>query len=311
MKKIIIFLSIFILALSLFFIINNNMKITGKVIYYNNTEINLTNISFQIALDEIQNVEQDILEMKALNFSVKYMLDNLEQAKKNYQLAYYSSILRNEVSVNSSEKETAKSNLRLIDYRTFGYYYVTSITNDLLKRKTWAFDIYDNILITQKRIENYKNQYNLSQSINYLNNAKISFENERYEEADNFLKQASLSLEDSISQKSILLSYKNASLNFLQKYGFILLIIAVILGFIGYYGYKKISRNMLKSKIEKMKTQKEVLKELMKTEQEKRYVSNKTPELIYTIRMNKYKERLNYLKAQIPVLEARLRKLKI
>jgi len=67
----------------------------------------------------------------------------------------------------------------------------------------------------------------------------------------------------------------------------------------------------LKKKIEKLKTEKGVLINLMKKAQIERFRENNIPGLVYNIRIEKYREKLNYVNETIPILENKLRRKKI
>lgn len=64
----------------------------------------------------------------------------------------------------------------------------------------------------------------------------------------------------------------------------------------------------MKNKIKKMKAEQKVLLSLMKKAQTERFKQNKISELVYNIRMKKYREKLDHIKEELPVLETRVRK---
>ena len=59
-----------------------------------------------------------------------------------------------------------------------------------------------------------------------------------------------------------------------------------------------------------MKTEEQVLNDLMKKTQEERFKENRISGLVYNIRMKKYEERLQEIKEELPVLEERLKRFK-
>lgn len=71
--------------------------------------------------------------------------------------------------------------------------------------------------------------------------------------------------------------------------------------------WKQISRKNLKNSIRKKKAEEVALKGLMKKAQEERFKKNKLSGLVYNIRMEKYEEKLNQIKEELPVLEKRLK----
>ena len=59
-----------------------------------------------------------------------------------------------------------------------------------------------------------------------------------------------------------------------------------------------------------MKIEEQVLANLMKKAQVERFKENKISGLVYNIRMKKYEEKLNDIKQELPVLEARVKKMR-
>ena len=60
-------------------------------------------------------------------------------------------------------------------------------------------------------------------------------------------------------------------------------------------------------KIKKMKVEEDVLTDLIKKTQIERYKNNKISELVYNIRIKHYKQKLQEINQELPVLESRLR----
>ena len=56
-----------------------------------------------------------------------------------------------------------------------------------------------------------------------------------------------------------------------------------------------------------MKTEEQVLNDLMKKTQTERFKENKISGLVYNIRMKKYEEKLQQIKEELPVVEERLK----
>jgi hypothetical protein len=95
---------------------------------------------------------------------------------------------------------------------------------------------------------------------------------------------------------------------FMAHWSFILIIVAVVCLII-FFGYKKIKLSLTRKKIRRMSTEKKVILGLMKKTQIDRYQKNKVSELVYNIRIKKYKEKLNKISRELPVLENQLNKL--
>lgn len=88
-----------------------------------------------------------------------------------------------------------------------------------------------------------------------------------------------------------------------------ILVIFILLFISGYFGYKKFEKKLIRKKIKKMKVEKVVLIKLMKSTQEERFKKNSISGLVYNIRIKKYKEKLQEIKQELPILEGRLGKL--
>jgi hypothetical protein len=346
MKQILIIavVSIF-LVLGLSFIIFNssNFNFTGYAIYdgtntavTNNTDsiVNNTSITKEMALRAINESEAIIQEMQKNNFSIVYMNDSLIEAKRVFEQARYADILRGNINSTEKEKQEARQALSLIKWQNITYRDVIKITDVIKARKEEAFLISDKIYVLNNRVENNPNIFanspnkNLTASLNSLksgdnnltdvnNNsfidlfarAQIAFREDRYAEAEDFLQKARESYDSSVAESSILIDLRRGLIGFIQQYWFYILTIIIIISVAGYYTYKKFEKDIIKNKIKKMKTEEQVLNDLMKKTQEERFKENKISGLVYNIRMKKYQERLQEIKEELPVLEERLNKL--
>ncbi len=67
---------------------------------------------------------------------------------------------------------------------------------------------------------------------------------------------------------------------------------------------KKISKIRLKKKIVLKETQLKVLGELVKKTQSERFKENKIPALVYNIRVKNYKDKIEDIKRELPVLKS-------
>ncbi len=72
-------------------------------------------------------------------------------------------------------------------------------------------------------------------------------------------------------------------MNFFQRYWIYIIIVLITLGVVGYFAYKKFERRLLINKIRKMKTEEQVLNDLMKKAQEERFRDNKISGLVYNM----------------------------
>ena len=114
-------------------------------------------------------------------------------------------------------------------------------------------------------------------------------------------------LKDTVEIENNLLWVKSVRDSVFSMWFNIVLLVLVLSSF-GYFLYKRIKLRLIKFKIRKMKADERALVELEKKTQEDRFKNNKISGLIYDIRMKKYKEKLSKIKAELPILESKARK---
>jgi hypothetical protein len=314
-----------LMVLTISFLTYNEPQLTGNVIF--NDSEDLTNQEIEIitreqALESISNAEKTINEMKDQGFSLFYVNDTIIEAKRALQKTEYAEILKENLDSTPEQKQEAKNALKLIDWKNLTYNNVLTHTNEIESRKKQAYEIIDEITILKKQLEkdhkktikwgiikfNTK-EIDLSNATNLLEQAEFAFEEDRYDDAKNYLDQSKKETEIAKTQSATLSTIKGAVLFIFQKYWPYILVILVILVIIAYYIYKKIKIRRLKKKIKRLKTQKISLKQLMKKTQIKRFRFNSISGLVYNIRMKKYKGDYSKIKQTLPVLEKNLQEL--
>ena len=75
---------------------------------------------------------------------------------------------------------------------------------------------------------------------------------------------------------------------------------------LGYFVYRKIEKRLIKSKIKKIKAERNILKNLIKRTQSERFKENFISGLVHNIRMKKYRQREQEIEQELPVWDARL-----
>jgi hypothetical protein len=243
-----------------------------------NSEKNI-NVTIEVASQAINDSEEIIQELKNSNLSVVYMNDLLIEAKKLFDAADYSGVL--------------------------------NYTEQIKQRRETAFQIYDTLAITKMSIEKYgKKGINMNQSRDLLEKARTAFYEDRYQEAEDLIKQTRNSIDSIVSEISVLGDLKKNAVNFFQRSWYYLLAILFVLAIIVYFTYKQVELNLLKDKIKRMKTEKIALDRLMRKTQAERYKENKISGLTYNLRMKKYQEKLAGIEEELPTLEERLKRFK-
>jgi len=297
------FLTVIILS---FFIFNiQNIYTTGFAVeegLSNKTEI----ISEGNALDLINSSQRIIEEMKEYNFSVNYMNDELLEAKRVFEMAKYADVLR-ENNASPSEISEARRALQLIDWKKITYADVLIHTNNIENRSQKAFIIFDSITAAEIRINNYREEkVDVGEAEKLLEEARISFNEERYEDSEILLEKITENLELKKTETATLNVLKTGTKNFIQRYWIYMLIFVSLFSILGFFLYKKITENLLKKKIDKMNIERDILTDLIKKIQLQRYKDKTISSSVYNIKMEKYQKRLNEIKEVLPVLESQL-----
>lgn len=180
-------------------------------------------------------------------------------------------------------------------------------TQEIKKTKEKAYLLIDRISIEEKMIGKYKSQLSIN-TLEKFNQAKIAFNEERYNDSQTLIEDFRISADKEKAQFSGLNDLRNNSIMFIQRYWVYILGILLILSLIIYFIYERLKIQRIKKTILKMKKEEIALNDLMKRTQEERFKENKISGLVYNIRMKKYKERIQEIKQNLPVLENRLRK---
>ncbi len=147
----------------------------------------------------------------------------------------------------------------------------------------------------------------MSEARGFLIEAKTSFDEERYIDAEEFLDKARVSVDVKSSEASVLGGLKRGVTSFFQEYWIYILIFLVLLCIVVVIFYKNIKKYFLKRKVLKMRAEQKVLLNLMQKSQKERFQDDKISGLVYNIRMKKYEEKLADVKRMLPVLEKQLK----
>jgi hypothetical protein len=307
-------LSIFIVLAFSFFIYNSSSdSMTGFIIedYVSNNFANASfNQSSSITLDDallaLASSEKIILHMQNENFSIVFVNDTLIQAKKVLEQAIYAEILRNS-SYSQENKTMAKNALKLVDWQNVTFNRVLIYTDLIVQRQKQAYSIQDSITLLEKKAKQYSSQdINISAGLALFDQAKQSFMEDRYDEAQNLILQADKSFEDSRAKAATFNTLIYGTKNFFQKYWPYVLMFLIFISAAVYFTYGRIMARIILKRIEKMKLEFKTITELMKQSQRDRFQSNKISGLVYNIRMAKYKSRQEEIKELLPILQEKL-----
>lgn len=307
-------LSIFIVVAFSFFIYSSSSGgMTGHIIE-DYVSANISNATFnqstyttlEEALLAIASSENIIMRMQNENFSIVFVNDTLIQAKKVLEQAIYADILRN--SSSSEENKTIANNaLKLVNWQNVTFNYVILYTDLIAQRQKQAYSIKDSITLLENKAKQYSSQdINISTGLDIFYQAKQSFIEDRYQEAEDLITQADKSFEDSRAKSATLNTLIYGTKNFFQKYWPYVLMFLIFMVAVTYLVYGKIMAQIILKRIEKMKLEFKTITELMKQSQRDRFQTNKISGLVYNIRMAKYKARQEEIKETLPILQEKL-----
>jgi len=275
------------------------------------------------ALSAIHESKLIIEDLQNKGFSVNYLNDTLIDAERIFQQLEYAEIIKSE-DVGSEQKKEAEQALKLIDWENLEYGQVIELTDKIKKTKEKILTINDMISVKEIQETNPQNEKSFSilgaiigDTVEYegisektkeiLIQAKTAFNEERYDDAESLIKEYENNLEKEKAEYSMLNTLQRGTKNFFQRNWQYILITLLVGGLLILFISSKTKKLFLKKKIRRMQTEKLVLIDLLKKAQRERYKENKISGLVYNIRMQKYKERLEEIKEKLPVLEKNLK----
>lgn len=298
---------------------------------------NLVGITKGQALDSLVEAEEIVNEMIGNSLPSIFMNDKLLEAKRVFEQAEYATILRGETNASEAEELKAKEALRLLDWENTTYDDVIIYTNQIKKRRDRTFVLYDSLIATKISLlreggvdPSITGMVTLTESVNESTGEKtfildplenvdeetkelfdevtVAFYEDR-DDAIDLLVELKEHLEVKRLESATANVLKNNLASFMKRHWVAVLAFLLILAGVIYVVYKNITYRELKEKIEKMEVEKDAILQLVKRLQRERFKENKISELVYKIRMKKYKSRLLIIKSSVPVLKLKLEKL--
>jgi hypothetical protein len=235
------------------------------------------------ARDALAVAQGDLDEMSALGYSTTYVDDAMREALKALEVGDYSTAI---------EK-----------------------SREISARKERAIRIGDSLRALDLRIRDIEERgLDASLAKETRDAAAMAFARENYEEAEEFIFLSNKNLDDVEAEYSLIQSRVKAARDNLVSYvrerllGILLAL--VLLTIVGVVGYNAAAFIVTKRQLTDLELEKEVLAELMKRTQEDYFKKNTIPRSTYDVRMKRYHERSIELEELIPVLRARLERLK-
>ncbi len=304
--KVIGFVFVFVLVGS-FLIFNMQYKSINGFAVFNDSTNETIEVSEEMALQAINESEIIIENLLEDNFSVGYMEDLLIDAKIVFQKARYAAILRGDIKASENETREATMALKTFDERKINYSAVLVDTDKIKERGDKILVLVDQIILEEIKISNAK--FVSEETIGILQKAKVSFSEGRYDECEEILNEFEDAFEKEQAETSRLSGLRKSAMNFFQKNWMYILIFLAVVGITSYLIYKKHKKKILIKKIRKMAAQKKVLIDLTKKAQIERFEKNTLSESVYKIKIKEYQGKMQKIKEELPVLEAKLKEL--
>lgn len=285
------------------------------IIYEN---ISLGNITQELALNAILQAEKDMEEMQVAGFGIAWVNDTLIEAKKYFEGENYTALLGEIYKISDLEKREKAKTLVIEAQKKIGvpvdYELVLEKTKVINERKAQAYEIKDLIRAAELRIKDFaQTGLNATALFELLSNAKTEFKEERFEDSIGLLNKIEPKINEIESENTLVKTIyrvgKETTINFIKEHYIAIIITLIILIIIFLLSYNRVMVKILKRKLYDMGVEKDVLTELIKKAQSDYYSKGIIPKKTYEIKMSKYKERMQQIKEQLPVLQARLDKL--
>lgn len=189
------------------------------------------------------------------------------------------------------------------DIQPKNYSQVFRITQFIKYTRQYAFKVYDAIILADEKEKAYKKEgIDTTEAVHLISEADVSFNSERYSDAEQLLAEADKKLEDSKKEFYRVEYLVFLSKNFIMRYWLEILVILVIVIVSAPTITKKIRIYRAKRKLQTLQIEMGIVNNLIKNAQEECFKFRKIPESLYEVRVAKYKQRLSEIKHTIPVL---------
>ena len=269
-------------------------------------------INQQTAFETLLEADDVVTEIQTLNLSTLYLEDTLLLAQRFYigeNTGHLLKLLREET--NPLHKQYLETLLQVAEetppHAIEQQNYEQSIHHiELIKKaKEQIYIIRDTSTLLQTKINEYtKNDVDISEGEKLLTKAETSFKEERYEEALEYLRASETALDVASSETKRIKGLALLSKNFFQRYWWQLTIIILILLVIAKPVFFKIRKYRAEQQWEVLQRELQTLNKLLKKAQEDCFKHKVISQQTYTLRSQRYKEKITKIKHTLPVLEA-------
>jgi len=270
------------------------------------------NMTRENALTSLLKAEEDLSDMINYNLSTYFINDTLLKAKRIFIGDNINQITSDiEKETNEFRKSYLKSLLKVAEeipqyeVEKLNYSEIFRLTQLIDFKKQQAYRIIDTIsLIEEKEKQLKENKVYSLEASTLLEEAKISFNEERYDEVEAYLKEVDIKLDKASSEKKRVKELITLGKNFFEKYWWQVIFSIVILVIITPITVKKIRIMSARKKLQSLNLELQTINKLFKRAQEDCFKDRNISEATYKIRVERYRIRMTEIKHTIPVLES-------
>jgi len=273
------------------------------------------NITKETALDGLMNSEIIIKEMTESGISTSLVKDFLLSSKRFF-FGESTDWLKKEIKAEEDIKKKEYLQVLLIVAEKTPVYEIEKqdfkesykLVQNIINTRDQAYQLKDTILLLDETNQKYVDtRIDTEKAVVLLEKGKISFKEERYNEAAGILKEASDEFEKAFTEYKRKKGLIDISKNFFVKYWVHIIIAILVIAVVSYPVFIKVRKMRLRIKLETLKSETKVITKLLKKAQSDCFKDKKITKDTYDIRADRYKKRLAEISHTIPVIEAQIK----
>jgi hypothetical protein len=275
------------------------------------------NISREDAEKAISNAERIIEKMKNDGLGVNRANDLLTDAKEYFEGKNYTALI-NELNI-TGNKTLADRTRNMLEKAQIemghGADYAVAFekAEEISSIKSAAYELKDRLRAAEILVISAEEELNVSEARALIENAKIEFRNERFENADALIIKIEPAIETAKAENTMMRTVYRAGretvVNFIRANYIRILLFAVLVVTALMLSYRNLSLKMLETRLSNMKIEKKALEKLMRKAQTDYYAEGAIPKSSYLLKMDIYKKRISEIKRGVPVVRNRIKTL--
>ena len=287
---------------------------------YDLAKSTLTDIKVQIdirALRILYTSKQIINKLEKDGFSVALINDIFDSGVDEISVVYFDEILEDPRVAGDQEFYYFIQNISLKfenksrnSFEGIDYISIKSIASNIDYISTQIYRINQTMGTVQVKLNSYQFKgINISMAENEFKKAIISFDQERYDEAESTLNKANSDLELEATRMAVRKVLSKESINLLSKYKTHSIVLVILLIIFGPILLRRLRISINKKKLDNLNIEYDVLLELLRKAQIDRYQKGVIDHAIYQIKLDQYTEKISTIKSKIPVINDIIKRL--